>query len=337
MRWPRQLGTITLVTVVTILVWLLAAAKTRETETIAGRLDFTIASDSAGERYDVSPSPIPMTCTIEGPSMAVRETRNLLNSAPLLILLPPEHGRQEIDNLALLIQNVEAIRGLGVSIVSVEPSRVTVDVTEFVTKAAVTRADIQSASTVQDVSVAPKSATVTVPRSMVHLLPDPLIVEAVVDPRDISRLEPGVLHTVDGTLKLPDSVDITTGVTIGPASARVSFQLVARQRQATVPRVRIQVISSPQDFGLYHVTLVTPLLSDVDIEASPDAIAEVEAGNAQVIAMVHLTTNDKERAVEKKAVSFFAIVRPDGMATPVLGTWQDNPHPDIALAITRVE
>jgi hypothetical protein len=292
MRWPRQLGTITLVTVVTILVWLLAAAKTRETETIAGRLDFTIASDSAGERYDVSPSPIPMTCTIEGPSMAVRETRNLLNSAPLLILLPPEHGRQEIDNLALLIQNVEAIRGLGVSIVSVEPSRVTVDVTEFVTKAAVTRADIQSASTVQDVSVSPK---------------------------------------------LPDSVDITTGVTIGPASARVSFQLVARQRQATVPRVRIQVISSPQDFGLYHVTLVTPLLSDVDIEASPDAIAEVEAGNAQVIAMVHLTTNDKERAVEKKAVSFFAIVRPDGMATPVLGTWQDNPHPDIALAITRVE
>ena len=120
-------------------------------------------------------------------------------------------------------------------------------------------------------------------------------------------------------------------------SSCVSFQLVARQRQATVPRVRIQVISSPQDFGLYQVALANPLLSDVDIEASPDAIAEVEAGHAQVIAMIHLTTNDKERAVEKKAVSFFAIVRPDGTATPVLGTWKDNPHPDIDITITRVE
>lgn len=337
MRWPRQLGTITLVTVVTILVWLLAAAKTRETETIAGRIEFTVASDSSGDRYDVSPSPISMTCTIEGPAMAVRETRNLLNSAPLTLSLRPEHGRQEINNLAVRIQNVEAIRNLGVSIVSIEPARVTVDVTEFVTKTAVTRVDIQSASTVQDVSVAPKSVNVIVPRSAVHLLPDPLVVEAVVDPRDILRLEPGVLHTVDGTLQLPDSVHIAASVTISPASARVSFQLVARQRQVTVPRVRIQVISSPQDFGLYQVTLANPLLSDIEIEASPDAIAEVEAGHAQVIALVHLTTNDKERAVEKKAVSFFAIVRPDGTAIPVLGTLDDNPHPEVVLTITRVE
>jgi hypothetical protein len=337
MSSPRHLGTIVLVTVVTILIWLLAAAKTRETETIAGRLDFTVVSDSSGERYDVSPSPIPMTLTIEGPALAVRETRNLLNGSPLQIPLPAQQGRQEIVNLAKLIQGVEAIRDLGVSVVSVDPARVSIDITEFVTLTAVTRADIQAASTVQDVSVAPKDVEVTVPRSVVHLLPDPLVVEAVVDPRDIARLEPGVLHTVDGTLRLPGSVDLPTAVTIEPASARVSFQLLARQRQATVPLVRIQIISSPQDYGTWHVTLPEPRLTDVDIEASPDDIAEVEAGHAQVIAMVHLTTNDKERAVEKKAVSFFAIVRPDGTATPVLGKWKDNPHPEIAMTITPVE
>ena len=337
MRSPRQFGTIVLVTVVTILIWLLAAAKTRETETIAGRLDFTVASDSSGERYDVSPSPIPMTLTIEGPALAVRETRNLLYGSPLHIPLPAQQGRQEIANLAKLIQGVEAIRDLGVSVVSVDPARVSIDITEFVTLTAVTRADIQAASTVQDVSVAPKDVEVTVPRSVVHLLPDPLVVEAVVDPRDIARLEPGVLHTVDGTLRLPGSVDLPTAVTIEPASARVSFQLLARQRQATVPLVRIQIISSPQDYGTWHVTLPEPRLIDVDIEASPDDTAEVEAGHAQVIAVVHLTTNDKERAVEKKAVSFFAIVRPDGTATPVLGKWKDNPHPEIALTITPVE
>ncbi len=337
MKGPRQFGTIVLVTVVTILIWLLAAAKTRETETIAGRLDFTVASDSSGERYDVSPSPIPMTLTIVGPALAVRNTRDLLNTSPLHIPLPAEHGRQEIANLAKVIQDVEDIRDLGVSVVSVDPARITVDITEFVTLTAVTRADIQAASTVQDVSVAPKDVQVTVPRSIAHQLPDPLVVEATVDPRDIARLEPGVLHTVDGTLRLPDSAQLSVPVTIEPASARVSFQLLARQRRATVPRVRIQIISSPQDFGTYQVTLTEPLLSDVDIEASPDDISEVEAGRAQIIALVHLTTNDKERSVEKKAVSFFAIVRPDGTATPVLGHWQDNPHPEIALTITRVE
>ncbi|MDP6986592.1 MAG: hypothetical protein QGG74_00985 [Phycisphaerales bacterium] len=337
MRSPRQLGTIVLVTIVTILIWLLAAAKTRETETIAGRLDFTVASDSSGERYDVSPSPIPMTITIEGPALAVRDTRDLLNSSPLHIPLPAQHGRQEIANLAKMIQGVEAIRDLGVSILSVDPARVTIDVTEFVTRTAVVRADIQAASTVQDVSVTPKDVQVTVPRSVARQLPDPLIVEAVVDPRDITRLEPGVLHTVDGTLRLPGSALRSGPITIEPASSRVSFQLLARQRRATVPRVRIQIISSPQDFGTYQVTLGEPLLSDVDIEASPEDIADVEAGAAQIIAMVHLTTNDKERAVETKAVSFFAIVRPDGTATPVLGSLKDNPHPEIALSITRVQ
>jgi hypothetical protein len=326
-----------LVTIVTLLIWLLAAAKTRQIDTVAGRLEFTVASDSAGDRYQVSPGRIPMTVTLEGPALAVREARQLLTQAPLAIALPAEHGRQDIADIASRVQQIDALRSTGVTVSSVDPARFTVDVTEFITRMAVTRADIRSASTVQDVSVAPKEVSVTVPRGLVHQLPETLVVDAVVDPRDIARLEPGVLHTVNGTFQLPDAVHLGGAVTIEPATARVSFQLIARQRRASVPRVRIQIVSSPQDFGTYHVELPDPLLTDVDIEASPDDIAEVEAGRAQVIAVVHLTTNDKERAVETKAVSFFAIVRPDGTATPVSGSLKDNPHPKIALSIRRVE
>jgi hypothetical protein len=337
MKWPREFGTITLVTIVTVLIWLLAAAKTRQIDTVAGRLEFTVASDSAGERFQVSPGRIPMTVTLEGPALAVREARQLLNQSPLAIALPPEHGRQDIADLSTRLQQIDSLRNTGVTISSVDPPRFTVDVTEFVTRTAVIRADIRSASTVQDVSVAPKEVSVTVPRGLVHQLPESLVVEAVVDPRDIARLEPGVLHTVNGTLQLPDSVHLTGAITIEPATARVSFQLIARQRRASVARVRIQVVSSPQDFGVYHVELPDPLLTDVAIEATPDDIAEVEAGRAQVIAVVHLTTNDKERSVESKPVSFFAIVRPDGTATPVAGSLKDNPHPKVALSIRRVE
>ncbi|MDP7030166.1 MAG: hypothetical protein QF733_08095 [Phycisphaerales bacterium] len=337
MSLPRQSGTYVVVTIVTLLIWILAAAKTRQVETVAGRLDFTVASDSAGDRFQVSPDQIPVTVMLEGPAIAVREARGLLTSAPLTVPLPAEHGRQEIDDLADRIQALDAMRDTGVSILSVEPPRFSVDVTEFVTRTAVTRADIQTTSTVQDVSIAPTEVSVTVPRSLVHELPDRLVVDAIVDPRDVLRLEPGVLHTVDGALQLPDSVRVGGSATIDPPTARVSFQLVARQRRATVPKVRVQVVSSPEDFGLYHVELASPLLADVDIEASPDAIAEVEAGKAQVIAVVHLSTRDKERQLEQKAVSFFAIVRTSGEATPIAGSLKDDPHPMVDLVIRSVE
>jgi len=337
MSLPRKSGTYLIVTIVTLLIWMLAAAKTRQVDTVAGRLDFTVASDSSGDRFQVSPGQIPITITLEGPALAVRDARGLLTTSPLRVPLPAEHGRQEIDDLAGRIQGLDVMRDTGVSVLSIDPSRFSVDVTEFVTRTAVTRADIQTTSTVQDVSIAPTEVSVTVPRSVVHELPDRLVVDAIVDPRDILRLEPGVLHTVDGTLQLPDSVRVSGSATIDPPTARVSFQLVARQRRATVPKVRVQIVSSPEDFGLYHVELANPLLADVSIEASPDAIADVQAGKAQVIAVVHLSTNDKERQLDRKAVSFFAIVRKDGEAIPIAGSLKDDPHPTVELVISRVQ
>ena len=333
MKWPREFGTIVLVTVVTILIWLLAAAKTRQVETLAGRLEFTVASDAAGDRFQVSPAQIPVTVTLEGPALRVREARNVLTSAPISIPLPAEHGTQEITQLITLVQSAQTIASTGVTVVGVEPPTAVVDITEFVRKTAVTRADIQSASTVQDVAVTPKEVSVLAPRDVVHELPETVVVDAVVDPRDVARLEPGVLHTVECALKLPDSLQLASAVTIDPPTALVSFQLVARQRRAVVPRVRIQVISTPQDFAAYEIELSEPMLSDVTIEASPSDISEVQAGRAQVIAVVHLSTNDKERSIESKRVSFFAVLRSDGVATTITATVSDEAHPAVSLSI----
>ncbi|MCP4758550.1 MAG: hypothetical protein GY894_00345 [Planctomycetes bacterium] len=334
MKWPREFSTIVLVTIVTILIWLLAAAKTRQVEILAGQLEFTVASDAAGDRYQVTPSQIPVTVTLEGPALRVRQARNVLTSASIRIPLPAEHGVQEISQLVTLVQVAQTIAETGVTVVGVEPPTAVVEITEFIRRTAVTRADIQSASTVQDVSVTPKEVSVSAPQDVVHELPETLVVDAVVDPRDVARLEPGVLHTVECALKLPDSLRLPVGVTIDPPTALVSFQLVARQRRADVPRVRIQVISTPQDFAAYAIELSEPMLTDVTIEASPDDISEVQAGRAQVIAVVHLSTNDKERGIESKPISFFAILRSDGTATPITATVNDNAHPEVSLSIT---
>ncbi len=337
MKWPREVGTIILVTVVTVLIWLLAAAKTRQTDTLSGRLTMTVASDSTGDRFQVVPAEVPVTLTIEGPAIAVRETRSLLTASPLEFPLPAEPGRHEISRLAERIQEINSIRDIGATIVTVDPPSVAVDIEEFVTRTAVTRADIGDASTVQEVSVSPKEATVTVPRTVLHELPEALVVDAVVDARDIARLEPGVLHTVEGALRLQGDGDLAQLVTISPPTAAISFKLLARQQQAVVERVRIQVVSSPQDFGAYQVKLLNPILSGVSIEAAPEDIRAVSDGRAQVVALIHLSTNDKERGIESKPVSFFAILHADGEAAPVTGSLDGNVHPDVPLSITRVE
>ncbi|MDP7070241.1 MAG: hypothetical protein QF561_02720 [Phycisphaerales bacterium] len=334
MRWPREFGTIVLVTVVTLLIWLLAAAKTRQIETLAGRLEFTVASDAAGDRFQVSPAQIPVTVTLEGPAISVREARNLLTSSPIQIPLPAEHGAQEISPLIRLLQSAQMIAETGVTIVGVDPPAAIVDITEFVSRTAVTRADIQTASTVQDVSVTPKEVSVRAPRNVIHDLPETIVVDAVVDPRDVARLEPGVLHTVECALMLPEMLRLPASVTIDPPTALVSFQLVARQRRAVVPRVRIQIISTPQDFEAYAIELTQAMLTDVTIEASPEDISEVQAGRAQVIGVVHLSTNDKERGIESKPISFFAILNADGTATPITATVKDDAHPAVSLTIT---
>jgi len=337
MKWPKESGTIILVTVVTVLVWILAAAKTREVDTVAGQIDLQVASDTSGDQFQVSPSRVPVSVTLEGPAIAVRQARQLLISAPLAIPLPAEHGRVNIDSLAAEVRAVERLRDTGVTVLSTEPPSLSVDVTEFIVRAAVTRARFPEAATVQDISIAPQEVTVRIPRSALHDIPESLTAEARIDQRDLVGLEPGVLQTIDATLGLVDSGTPWGDVAISPSTARVSFRLVARHRSLTVPRVRIQIASAPQDFGTWEVVVPQSFLADVEIEAALDVIEAVEKGQAQVIAVVHLTTNDKERTIDSKPVSFFAVIDADGIASPVRGSVGGDSHPEISLEITSVE
>jgi len=337
MTFPKETATLLIVTIVTVLVWLLAAAKTREVDTIAGRLDLSVASDSAGDRFQVSPDRIPISVTLEGPAIAVREARQLLTSSRLPISLPAEHGRMDIESLAEEVRAVERIRSSGVAVVAVEPPTLTVDVTEFVERKAVTRARFPEAASVQDISITPQEVAISIPMRQIHDMPETLTAEATVDQRDLMGLEPGVLHTLDATLSIVDGPSQTSDLTITPATARVSFRLVARHRILTIPRVRIQIASAPEDFGAWSVTVPQPFLENVEIEASLEIMEAVEQGRAPVVAIVHLTTSEKERTIDSKVVSFFAVVDSDGVATPVAGSAAGESHPTVSLEITRTE
>ncbi|MBG81188.1 MAG: hypothetical protein CMJ39_10850 [Phycisphaerae bacterium] len=323
--------TLIIVTVVTVLIWMLAAARTRQSQVLSATIEFTVPGQG---NFVLSPQQDIVDIEVEGPREAVNQMRTLLSGSPLPIPITAQQGSQSIDDLATAIANNEEIRRTGAEIVSVEPAIATVTVEKVVTRQASISVEIPSASSIEGVSVAEDSVEVTLPEQELNRLPEPLTVEAIVDRREVERLEPGIMHTVAGTVRFPPKFGNFESVTFAPPTVRVSFRLISRVRTLDLEQVRVQINSAAQDFGKYRVTLPDQFLRDVSIEAEADVIDRLEKGEGQVVAVVYLSTNDKERQLETKPVAFFTALFPDGMGFPVKASINGEAHPEVELQIT---
>ncbi|MCH2132370.1 MAG: hypothetical protein MK116_01345 [Phycisphaerales bacterium] len=327
-RHGVDIMTLFIVTVVTVLIWMLAEARTREAQTIKATIEFSVPGQG---NFVISPSQIPVDIGVEGPAEAVREMQQALQEA-IALPVTAQRGQQTVDDLAQAISDIERIRRTGATIVSVLPPFAEVQVEELITRTATVQAVLPTVSTVENVE-ANQEVSVTLPARDADRLPQPLTVEAVVPQGDVERLQPGY-HTVEGIVRLQSDLGTFDSVTFTPAQVRVSFRLVSRVKTIDLEQVRIQINSAPQDFGKYRVTLPEQFLRNVSIEADADVVARLEKGEGQVVAVVYLSTNDKERRLEKKPVAYFTALFPDGIGYPVTATVDGKANPEIDLKIT---
>lgn len=318
--------TLLIITIVTILIWMLAENKTREEAT----LDANVQFDAPGQgNFLVTPKQLAVELQVEGPSEAVRRVRRLLLDS-LTLPVRAKGGPQPINDLAGSLRQLDELRETGVSIVSVTPAATELLVEELVTRSASVQAVLPSASTVENVQVS-QDVEVTLPANEVDRLPQPLTVEAVVSQWEVERLEPG-LHTLEGLVQLPGNLSNLESVTITPPRVEVTFRLVSRVKSMMLEQVRIQINSAPQDFGQYRVTLPDQFLHDVNVEADADIVSRLEKGEGQVVAVVYLSTNDKEKRLEKKPVAYFTALL-DGIGYTVTATVDGEAHPEVELEI----
>ena len=313
----RRLITILVVSIVTLLIWMVAESHTRSTQSFPGRLEFVVAAGEGSASFAVSPSGVPVTLNVSGPASAIRKTRELLRRESLSIEVPAEHGRSEINDLTSLVNNLPSIRTLGIDVTSVDPDFQVLDIEERVPRTATVRPLLPVDSRVEDLSVEPKNATIYVLRPDLARLPETPVVEAIVDPADLMSLEPGKAHTVNATLRLADDVALSSPATIEPPSAQVRFRLLGALRQLTVDRVRVVVLTPPPNIGDFNVTVAEPLLPDVLIEAIPETIEMIEAGERLVFAVVYLTTDEMEKRITSKRAAALMAVRGDSPGRPV--------------------
>jgi hypothetical protein len=325
-----------LVTIVALLIWLVAEDYTSEDVTLQTRLGFTATN---AKHYVVQPSHTEVTLQLGGPKRAINKMRTLMQDETLSINSPARNGMHTFEDLAMLIQSLPEVRETGVSIDSVDPSNFQVHITELASVDAVVRARMPEGALVQDSVVSPEKATITLPKDEAARLPESPTLVAVVDAREIQHLEPGVLHTINGSLRLPEEFSDLANVQIDPATARVSFRLVARNRSITLDKVYLQILVNPDVMTSFKVTLPDSLLRSVQVEASTALAEQLESNDGpspRVVAIVPLSNLELEQGIKSKPVAYFLALAPDGTGETVSASVDGNAHPDITLQITKI-
>lgn len=326
-----------LVSIVALLIWLVAEDYISEDASIQTRLDFTATN---ANHYVVEPGYTEVTLQLGGSKRSINNMRTLLQNESLSINCPAQNGRHTFEDLGSLIRDLPEVQETGVSIEGVEPTSFDVDITELVTVDAVVRARMPEGALVQDSVVSPEKASITLPRDEAAKLPESPILEAVVDAGAIQFLEPGVLHTINGSLQLPEEFRDLANVQIEPATARVSFRLVARNRSITLDRVYVQVLVNPDILNSFKVTLPDSLLRTVQVEAGTELAEKLESKDgpgSRVVAVVPLSNLELEQGIESKRVAYFLALDPDGTGEAVTASVDGDAHPEISIQITKIQ
>ena len=141
------------------------------------------------------------------------------------------------------------------------------------------------------------------------------------------------MKPLDGTVQIPTELGTYDDVSFDPPIVEVTFRLLSRAKSIQVERARIQLNSAAQDFGEYAVELPDQFLQNVTVEADAETIDQLESGECQLIAVVYLSTSDKERRVESKPVAYFTVLCRDGTGQVVTATVGDDPHPEVKMTI----
>ncbi len=329
MKRRDDIWTIIFVTVVAVVIWIWAARNTQQEATVMTHVTFRGPDGAASI---VTPNREVVQLSLTGSRGAVEEARAAM--APgLEVVVPASSGEVLLDGLARRIEALDLVRSTGVSIVAAEPASVTVNVKMLASSDAAVRPVLPGVTVSGDITVDPATVTVQLPESVRAALPKSLTVDAVLDRSRLEQLAPGVVHTLDAAVRLPSPLD-ATGATVTPQRVSVTFKVQSKTTKTTLDQVRVLLAGPPEDYAAFAVSLPQRVLHDVIIEADHELVAEIEAGETTVFAIVRLASRDMEQRIDHKAVAAFMAIREDGSGVHVIARLVDPAMLNIELEIT---
>ncbi len=329
--------TIIAVTLVTILVWLFAEARSVQQTTQRVRLAF---GDPTGQRIVRVIDPTwtgSVIVTLAGPSASISEAgawadsaRNVTPGAPGF---PEDEGEQSVD-MQRVLQNDPRLLELGLRVESVEPPLVRVGVEAVLPAPGIpVIADISGVALSGPPAIEPAQVQVRAPRHIIAKLQElegGAHVRALLPPSARNTLQEGVQATITSILSLPFEVDPIDAafVTIEPAQANITMRVRLRTSTYVVPSAPVWVRMQPNETDLWKVTIhpEDQLLTDITLTGPSDVIREIEEGGHPVMAVIMLTDVDLQTRVQSKPIHKWDV--PEGVVV-------EGERPEIRITIEQ--
>lgn len=296
-----EFATVLIVTTVTVLIWFWAAGETLDKRPFTVQLRLVLP-----ENWVVDKPAHPVTFTAEGSKLALQNAEQALRR-PLRVDLPTVLGPHSLDVADLLRRSPE-IEATGLKISTPEPTAIDVTIDEIRRVPARVREILPGVVLDGEVEIEPAEVIMTMPGSLRNRLPADAFVEAYVDPSRLAQLRADVRQSIEVKPRLPEGLLPSEGVTIEPATVRLSFTMRSRIRELRLDNVRIHLAGPPEDHKEYLVELEQTVLRDVTISADSDLIRRIEAGEATVVAVLYLSSREKEQRIESKPITYFVAL-----------------------------
>jgi len=304
------------VTLLTVVIWLWAAARTEDFQTDKTKLHFTT---SVGSLSTVSPTEKTVALTFKGPQTSLNAARKACQKG-IELSIANDDGEVTLD-IASRMNALDVIRGTGAEVVSAEPISITLLVQTMVIVEATVEQVLPGVTVSGDVTVDPATVTLRIPKQLRNQLPEAVTVHAVVSETILEQLRPGEMHIEDATIQLP---------------AALSFKIQSKTDKTTLPQVRVLIAAPAEDYAAYSVSLPVKIIPNVTIEADKEIISKIASGEITVFALVRLASRDMEQRIDSKNVTSFMAMLEDGTGVQVKATVEDVASLIVALEIAPI-
>ena len=314
----RQVGasirTLLLVTIITLVVWLLAESRMVQTREVRLRLTLVSTPNSAERPMVIRPAPGEVwngtvTVELEG-SLASLDaaTREMRGTLDLLIgqQVPQSVGVHELDLRTILREN-PVLRSQGVGVRSLSTDVAVVEVDEITTLQIPVDVVLPEGTRLEaPARTQPESVTVRGPRSVVARF-EGTDAKAVVPEMAMASLTPGQFGVVPGVQARLPSIELPREdawiPTVSPTRVEVRLTLRTLAQSVVVERLPIQVLLAPGEIGRWDVRMNPgdEDLVQLRLEGPTEAIESIRDGSVAPRAMLVLSFQELEQGITTKA------------------------------------
>lgn len=324
MTLRRRIQDYTLVTLITVLVWLYAEGRTVKAYAPDEAIPLTVLTSSP-DLVVVSQSAASIKPEFKGAANEIYELRRKLPQGFKLTLDATEPGEKSIV-LDQALQQADPIQNVRANLSRVDPPTVTVRLDRLIKQDVPVRFTPSEVQLVPgSLKMTPEQVTLTAPQGVLDAMGislDDLTLD--LEPLQTLRtLSPGIEHTVLARVKLPAALTADSHVKLKPDRVDVTLTIDKKEDAIKLPSVPVWVTLPPEETDKYQVKLLdeSRVLKDVQVSGPSDLIAKVRDGSIPVIATVRLSSDDLAKGVggEVTATVRFDVPAPLSVQNPTAG------------------